>query len=350
MKQVIQPDKCTTLALKHYPIITCFFKEYSLFELFDRLLPKKNHDSCSHSQCILLLLCDCLSSTTLSYFYTDTLSDIDLGIIIGPDVKKEHFSDFAIGETLEAIAEFGGDKLFAQVLEHIRLQGDFDMSHLYAESKSFSTAGNYYKEDDDPTYLHVTFHAKNERPDLDLWAVLMIFNGQGIPVAMKTLDENSSDRKTITAEMKTLLREQEEQPEDTKHEGVAMTVKKGFRFLRDGHLKITPVYLKTPKGIQALSFVLCFSLMVYASIENKLRTSLARAGETIQIQDSGPANYRNNARPTLTKVFAMFNNLHTVFLTLSGSEKMVIAPLLPPKLTKVLHFLGPLYEQAFKRE
>ena len=127
------------------------------------------------------------------------------------------------------------------------------------------------------------------------------------------------------------------------------TVERGFRFLKNGDLQLTPVYLKTPSRIQALGFVMCFSLMVYAIIENQLRTSLAKANETIHIQDTGPAEYKDNAKPTLLKVFALFDHLSTTSVTMPGGDEMLIRSSLPPEVCKVLDFLGSAYKQAFER-
>jgi len=94
---------------------------------------------------------------------------------------------------------------------------------------------------------------------------------------------------------------------------------------------------------------MCFALMVYAIIENQLRSSLAKEDETICIQHNGPADYKNNARPTLMKVFALFENLGTTMITTAGGEQLLIRSSLPSEVLKVLHHLGSPYEQAFDR-
>jgi transposase len=547
MQQIIQPDDSTQLAFKHYPILSAFFREYKLFELFDRLLPKNRHYQVSHAQCILLFLCDCLTARTPLSVYKSLLEDVDVEMIFGVGVRREYFNEYAMGETLDAIAKFGEDKLFTKVMEHLRQQVEIDMSHLHADTTNFSVAGEYNNGGVEPTGLHITRgHAKDKRTDLKRWALMMIVNGMGIPVAMKALDGNSSDKNTIIEGMKalkevlesdgmtadasifiadssfynkkniasfkgkwishaqeslnevklylamedlpfvdsqakgyrtyglessygevdqrwvlvsseqmykrqkhTLIRRQEKQLKDANAEAYHLkatsfkcepdalaeaakvvahwpllkalepevstkmtnkpgqrgrpkagegievfsvsltfekdplaladackaigkfmlatndlslsdeevlqaykqqqTVERGFRFLKNGHLQLTPVYLKKPSRIQALSFVMCFSLMVYAIIENQLRTSLAKANETIHIQDTGPADYRDNRRPTLMKVFALFKNLRTNVIDMPGGDQMLIRSSLPPEVKKVLHFLGKKYEQAFDR-
>ncbi len=126
-------------------------------------------------------------------------------------------------------------------------------------------------------------------------------------------------------------------------------VEKGFRFIKDGTLRLTPVFLKSRGRIEALSFVMCLSFMIYAILENQLREALAEKKETIHIQDSGPAEYKDNAKPTLKKVFVLFEQLGTNSVIMPGGEHLLIRNSLPPEVSKVLYFLGPDYLKAFDR-
>jgi hypothetical protein len=117
MKQIIQPEQSTQLSFRHYPVLCAFFREYELFELFDSLLLKKRHHEVSHAQCILLFVCDCLTARTPLYRYTDLLANLDVEMIFGPGARAEQFNEYTMGETLDAIAKFGEDRLFARVLE-----------------------------------------------------------------------------------------------------------------------------------------------------------------------------------------------------------------------------------------
>ncbi len=126
-------------------------------------------------------------------------------------------------------------------------------------------------------------------------------------------------------------------------------VERGLRFLTSGNLTFTPLSRKQPECIGALGFVMSFSLLVYALLENQVRASLAKRNETLHIQDGGPASYRDNAKPTLRKIFAMFDNLGSTLFTMPGDEHILIRSSLPAEVRKVLSLLGPVYKQAFTR-
>lgn len=165
MKQIIQPEKSTQLSFKHYPILSAFFKEYGLFQLFDSLLPKNRHFQVTHGQCILLFLCDCLTARTPLYLYTNLVEHLDVEMIFGSGVKSSHFNEYAMGETLDAIQRFGESRLFALVLEHLRKLIHLDVTHLHADTTNFSVAGEYDDGGITPTGLHITFgHAKINVP------------------------------------------------------------------------------------------------------------------------------------------------------------------------------------------
>ncbi|MBK5263413.1 MAG: DUF4277 domain-containing protein, partial [Peptostreptococcaceae bacterium] len=102
MKTIIQPMHSTQLSFNHYPILSAFFKEYGLFEFFDSLLPKKLHFLVSHAQCLLLFVCDCLTSRTPLYLYKNLVEDLNVEMIFGPGVRPEDLNEYAMGETLDA--------------------------------------------------------------------------------------------------------------------------------------------------------------------------------------------------------------------------------------------------------
>lgn len=78
------------------------------------------------------------------------------------------------------------------------------MAYLHADT-NFSVAWEYDDGGGTPTGLHIICgHIKDKRIDLKRLALLLIVNAMGIPVAIKTLDGNSSDKKTIIKGMTAL--------------------------------------------------------------------------------------------------------------------------------------------------
>jgi len=92
------------------------------------------------------------------------------------------------------------------------------------------------------------------------------------------------------------------------------TIERGFRFLKDPLFFASAMYLKKPSRIMALLMVMTLSLLVYAVAEHQLRAELAAADETVPDQTGKPT-----ARPTLRRVFQMFDGIELLEIRIGGT-------------------------------
>ena len=72
-----------------------------------------------------------------------------------PTARAECFNEYAMGETLDAIAGFEEDRLFTKVMEQLRHRVDIDTAHLQTDTTNFSVAGEY--DDGDVEMLILSF-------------------------------------------------------------------------------------------------------------------------------------------------------------------------------------------------
>lgn len=84
---------------------------------------------------------------------------------------------------------------------------------------------------------------------------------------------------------------------------------RGFRFCKDPMFFADSVFLKSPKRIEALSFIMGLSLLVYAIGQRYLRQALAQAQATVPNQLGQPT-----ARPTLRWIFQCFQAVHLLVI------------------------------------
>ena len=68
------------------------------------------------------------------------------------------------------------------------------------------------------------------------------------------------------------------------HDKKQSKAKKGSPFIKDKSFKVSEVYLKKPKRIEALPMIMVLILIVYSVAEWKLRKRLKESGETISDQ------------------------------------------------------------------
>lgn len=102
------------------------------------------------------------------------------------------------------------------------------------------------------------------------------------------------------------------------------TVERGFRFLK------SPEFLKKPERIEALLMVMTCSLMIYATLEHRIRQSLQQKGLHFPDMKKKPSQ-----NPTARWVFLCFSGIHelsvddapALIINLQGAQQTIIEAL-----------------------
>lgn len=115
-------------------------------------------------------------------------------------------------------------------------------------------------------------------------------------------------------------------------------VERGFRFLKRPELLTSSIFLKKPQRIEALLMVMTLSLLVYASLEHKIREQLAKHAEFF------PSMVKNKttSRPTARWVFLKFEGIDVLEL---GEQRCITG--IQEYQTRLLKLLGQLYEAIY---
>ncbi|MDZ7705280.1 MAG: IS1634 family transposase [Trueperaceae bacterium] len=117
-------------------------------------------------------------------------------------------------------------------------------------------------------------------------------------------------------------------------------VERGFRFLKDPMFLASTLFLKKAERIMALLMVMTLCLLVYAALEHRIRTTLARHSATLPDQKGKPTH-----RPTARWVFELFLDVHLLFITTNSVQVLVMN--LKSELKQLLALLGPPYAEAY---
>ena len=118
-------------------------------------------------------------------------------------------------------------------------------------------------------------------------------------------------------------------------------VEKGFRFIKDKSFRVSEVYLKKPKRIEALSMVMVLTLMVYSVAEWKLRERLKDTGETIPDQVK-----KQTQKPTLKWAFMLMREITEVKVEMESKVETQIANLDEVK-SKIIRLMGKNCEKYY---
>ncbi len=112
-----------------------------------------------------------------------------------------------------------------------------------------------------------------------------------------------------------------------------INVEMRFRFLKDP-MFVNAIYLKTPKRVQALGYVILLAVMIASLLEMRIREAMAKEKATIS---TGP---RTLDRPTARVLLDMLNTIQVVYLTYDDHVERHLPYDIPPDVLRLLKFAG----------
>ena len=115
---------------------------------------------------------------------------------------------------------------------------------------------------------------------------------------------------------------------------------RGFRFLKDPMFCASTIYLKKVSRVMALTMVMTVCLLVYASLEYKIRNTLKDHKASLPDQKGKATQI-----PTARWVFKLFMDVH--ILTITGEYVRKVVLNLKPELRKFLNLLGTNYSTIY---
>ncbi len=175
------------------------------------------------------------------------------------------------------------------------------------------------KKDAKPTGYHYFIDAT---PHTDLEKVKLV----KLKVDMFILATNDTDHVSLT--MASLL----------EHYKSQQKVERRFRFLKSPEFLTSSIFLKKPQRIEAQLMIMTLSLLVYASLEHKIRESLTN------IQEFFPSMVKNKTttKPIARWVFLKFEGIDTLEI---GGQSFITG--IQDHQAWLLKLLGTLYEAVY---
>ncbi len=131
----------------------------------------------------------------------------------GEGITADMLNDDCLGRTLDWLYEHDVTTLFAGLALQARRRFGIQAQHLHIDTTSFSVSGDYAtKEEGEPVAIAITYgYSREHREDLNQWMLALASTHDGdIPMFLRPLDGNSSDKKDLSAvvrEVMTQLRE-----------------------------------------------------------------------------------------------------------------------------------------------
>ncbi len=107
-----------------------------------------------------------------------------------------------------------------------------------------------------------------------------------------------------------------------------------FRFLKSPYF-VGPVYLHTPRRVEAFAYVMLLALLLYSAFEHVIRTKMKHEQEPLILPGD-----RKSWKPTGSSVMDLFEAVLTSAVEIGGQVHRGISSRPNPQLARVLGFLG----------
>ena len=153
--------------LDHHGLIAVVIKEIGLSVLIDGFLPLTKLTRVSHGQAISAMLLNSMGFTSRPLSLTPQFfSSKALDVLFTGDIKAEDLNRHRLGRCLDAIYDYGCDKLFSEISHKICNQEGIDRSVVSLDTSSFKVTWAYDRDTDEHEITISRDYSKDHRPDL----------------------------------------------------------------------------------------------------------------------------------------------------------------------------------------
>jgi len=133
-----------TKRLDHLGIIAALVEGLGIVDLVDARLPKLRHHTLTHGDVVLALILNGLGFTQRRlYLFAAWFENKPLKRLFGKEVTAADFTDDVIGRTLDAIKEYGPERLYQEIISQIFLVTQLGYHQVHLDTTNFSVHGAY---------------------------------------------------------------------------------------------------------------------------------------------------------------------------------------------------------------
>ena len=189
--------------LDHLGIVAGVCREIGLVEWLDqRAGPKRNLVSMGTATMAMILNGLGFSNRQL-YLVPQFFANKPVEHLLGEGISADMLHDDCLGHTLDWIAENDPTSLFAGIALRARQRFGLTCNQIHVDTTSFSVSGAYEADPEaaEPAQIAITYgYSRDHRADLKQWMLALATTHDGdVPLFMRPLDGNSSDKASISA-------------------------------------------------------------------------------------------------------------------------------------------------------
>ena len=130
--------------LEHLGIIASIIDWMEIVDLVNDRLPKHRHHKVTHGDVVKALILNGLGFVQRRlYLFPEYFENKAVHRLFGKDITAEDFTDDVIGRTLDAIKEYGPEKLFHEIISQVFIKTKLNYHRIHLDTTNFSVHGAY---------------------------------------------------------------------------------------------------------------------------------------------------------------------------------------------------------------
>ena len=202
-----------TERLDHLGIVAGACREVGIAEWLDERAGDQRRSVSMGTATVAMILNGLGFSNRQLYLVPQYFENKPVEHLLGEGITADMLNDDSLGRTLDWLYEQDVTTLFAGLALQARRRFGIQAQHLHIDTTSFSVSGDYAtKEEGEPVAIAITYgYSRDHREDLKQWMLALASTHDGdIPIFLRPLDGNSSDKNDLSAavrEVMTQLRE-----------------------------------------------------------------------------------------------------------------------------------------------
>jgi transposase len=210
--------------LDHLGIVAGVCKEIGLVEWLDQQAGQRRNLVSIGTATMAMVLNGLGFSNRQLYLVPQYFANKPVEHLLGEGITADLLHDDCLGRTLDWIAEHDPTTLFAGIVHRAREHFALAISRLHVDTTSFSVSGAYESTEEqeranestpqeqevtDPVCIAITYgYSRDHRADLKQWMLALVTTHDGdVPLFMRPLDGNSSDKVSIGSAVKEVLKQ-----------------------------------------------------------------------------------------------------------------------------------------------
>jgi len=211
---VSQEVEYQTERLDHLGIVAGVCREVGIAEWLDKRAGENRRSVSVGTATVAMILNGLGFSNRQLYLVPQFFANKPVEHLLGEGITADMLNDDSLGRTLDWIYENDVTTLFAGLAFQARQRFDIKAQYLHVDTTSFSVSGEYAtKEEEDPVPIAITYgYSRDHREDLKQWMLALATTHDGdVPVFLRPLDGNSSDKEHLSAAVKEVMSQLREQ-------------------------------------------------------------------------------------------------------------------------------------------